>query len=113
MHNHTKKVGMYMGQEEKRIRRSKRKIDWFPFVCLGIAGYFVWTLVNQQMHINELDDSYASAQARLEAAQQVNRELQQEKSQLEDPVYIEKVARDELGMARSGEMPYISANSRK
>lgn len=101
-----------MDKKDKKIQPG-RKVDWFLFVLIVIVGYFSWTLVTQQLHLNAVNDSCEAAQVRLEAARQANEQLRQEKAQLEDPAYIEKVAREELGMARKGEMPYISANSRK
>ncbi len=101
-----------MDKRDKKIQ-SGRKVDWFLFVLIVIVGYFSWTLVNQQVHLNAVNDSCEAAQVRLEEARQANEELRQERDQLEDPAYIEKVAREELGMTRKGEMPYISANSRR
>ncbi len=104
--------GFRMERGDKTVE-PKRRVDWFIFVMIGIIGYFSWTFVMQQSHLNAVEDSYGTAQARLETAKQAHEELQQEKAQLEDPVYIEKVAREDLGMVRKGELPYISANSRK
>ena len=44
--------------------------------------------------------------SRLAAARQKNEALRQEKENLNEPGYIEKTAREELGMTRHGELPY-------
>ena len=36
-----------------------------------------------------------------------NDELEQEKAMLQDPKTIEQVARDELGLVKPGEVPYV------
>ena len=74
---------------------------------VGIVGYFSYMMVSQHFYLNSVNRDYDAAQQRLQSAQQENDALQQEKAQLNDPAYIEKIAREELGMTRQGEMPYI------
>ena len=74
---------------------------------VGIVGYFSYMMVSQHFYLNSVNQDYDAAQQRLQSAQQENDALQQEKAQLNDPAYIEKIAREELGMTRQGEMPYI------
>ena len=61
------------------------------------------------MHLGQLAENQAAAEARHSAAQEENEELKQEKAALSDPAYIEKIAREELGMTRHGELPYTTA----
>ncbi len=74
-------------------------------ICLIWFGY---TFCMQQAHLNEVADDRAVAVTRLEEARARNEALKAERDGLERPEYIEKVAREELGMTRSGEMPYIA-----
>jgi cell division protein DivIC len=83
--------------------------DWFMVVLLIVFAVFSYTLFEQQVHLTTIDRDYAAAQERLDMAQQENGSLHQEKHDLNDPAYIEKVAREDLGMTRPGEMPYIPA----
>lgn len=96
---------------EKKGRHAAggRHFDWFILVLVGVIGYFTYTMVSQQMHLSEVDRDYQDAQQRLQAAQETNAALKKQKAELEDPVYVEKVAREELGMTKQGELPYISA----
>ena len=95
--------------EGKKTSGVGRHMNWFVLVLVGIVGYFSYTFVSQQLHLNAIDQDYAAAQARLAHAQEENAALRREKSELEDPAYIEKVARENLGMTRQGELPYISS----
>ena len=52
---------------------------------------------------------YEATRIRLEEARARNAELKKERDSLSDAAYIEKVARESLGMTRQGEVPYISA----
>ena len=95
-----------MGKQENR-KTSGRRLDWFVVLMVGIVGYFSYMMVSQHFYLNSVNQDYDAAQQRLQSAQQENDALQQEKAQLHDPAYIEKIAREELGMTRQGEMPYI------
>ena len=95
-----------MGKQENR-KTSGRRLDWFVVLMVGIVGYFSYMMVSQHFYLNSVNQDYDAAQHRLQSAQQENDALQQEKAQLNDPAYIEKIAREELGMTRQGEMPYI------
>ena len=46
------------------------------------------------------------ADLRLQAAQQENGALRQERDRLEDADYVERIAREDLGLTRAGEIPY-------
>ena len=72
----------------------------------GIVVYFAFLLISQQVYLSQVRQDQASAEARLAAARQENEVLRQEKERLGDLNYIEKLAREELGMTRRGELPY-------
>lgn len=90
----------------------KERIDWFVVViALWIAG-FAYTFYSQQTYMNRLTEGYAAANARLEEAKARNDVLKAEYDGLKSLTYIEKVAREDLGMTRHGELPYIPASRR-
>lgn len=100
---------MKVAVENKRKGKGKgHRLDWFVVVVLCVLGYFAYTMIDQQIHLNELDRDCAAARQRLETAQRENAELKDLKAKLDDPVYIEKTAREELGMTHEGELPYIA-----
>ncbi len=103
---------LQQGEEEgvqMEGRKRKRRFDFFVPLMAIIIGYFAFVLVSQQVHLGQLAENQAAAEARLSAAQEENEELKQEKAALSDPAYIEKIAREELGMTRHGELPYTTA----
>ena len=89
--------------------RSRRQFNWFLLLLLVIGGWFSYTFVTQQIHLNAVAKDYEATQIRLEEARMRNEALKKERADLSDAAYIEKVARDTLGMTRQGEVPYISA----
>ena len=103
---------LQQGEEEgvqMEGRKRKRRVDFFVPLMAIIIGYFAFVLVSQQVHLGQLAENQAAAEARLSAAQEENEALKQEKAALSDPAYIEKIAREELGMTRHAELPYTTA----
>lgn len=89
--------------------KSKRRFSWFRLLLVGMVAYFGYISYQQQMNLNEIYQEQESVGTRLAEAQQVNDALHAEKDKLLDREYIEKVAREELGLVKPGEMPYISS----
>ena len=96
-----------MGSEG--VRQSKRSFNWFAVLLLFIVLYFSYTAIQQYLQLKAISQEQAAVEARLSQAQKVNEELLQEKNNLGKIDYIEKIAREELGMTKQGEMPYISS----
>ncbi len=92
---------------EMRSRSSKRRLNWFLVLLLCICGYFAYVFFVQQTNLNTLKADTEAAKVRLANAQKENEKLLKEKENLNNLEYIEKIAREELGMTREGEMPYI------
>ncbi len=90
-----------MGKSEK-----KRGFNWFVPILALIVLYFSSILISQQLYLNQVSRDQAASDARLQAARQENEALLQEKEKLNDADYIERVAREELGMTKAGEIPY-------
>lgn len=90
----------------RRAKGKKRGFNWFLPVVIIVLLYFSSVLISQQFHLNQVNRDQASADARLQEAQKLNDALRKERDQLQDPEYIERVAREELGMTRPGEIPY-------
>ncbi|BEU88206.1 hypothetical protein TAMA11512_16700 [Selenomonas sp. TAMA-11512] len=88
-------------------RRRGIRFDWFAVVLCAICIYFAYVVFNQQFSLNELNRDLTQVEERLAAAQQENAALKAEKDNLSEAEYIEKTAREELGMTKEGELPYI------
>lgn len=89
-------------------KNNKPKLPiWFFVILAVVVVCSCYTLFNQQMMLNELNEDTEKANERLKKAEQINAELMLERENLEKPEYLEKLAREELGMTRHGELPYI------
>jgi len=89
-------------------KRKGGNFDWFAVAIIVISLYFSYNFIQQQSRLNAIERNCGEVQLRLDAARQKNQSLRAEKERLESHAYIEKVAREDLGMTRRGEMPYIS-----
>lgn len=88
----------------KFLRNLTSKIMIIVIVAaiLGFIGLFIY----QSLRIREMQNNYASAQADLQRLQDRNSRLQQHLDFYNGPgymQYVEKVARETLGMAKPGE----------
>lgn len=70
--------------------------------------YLGFIIIRQELYLNQVKEQTVIAEERLDKARQINKELTTEKENLNKMEYIEKVAREELGMTKPGEVPYIS-----
>jgi len=85
------------------------RIRWFRLTVLALVGYCLYVLAGQQMELNSLIRESEATRIRLEQLKQSNQSLQEEKMRLTNPAYVERLARDELGLVKPGEVPYIPA----
>jgi len=74
-----------------------------------VVGYCVYSLASQQIGLNAVKRETEAARARVEQLRQLNKASVDEKNLLSTPAYVEKLAREELGLVRPGEVPYIPA----
>lgn len=97
---------------QKRKNKKKRiKIRYIIFITIIIYG--TSTFINQQGMIKELEKKKT---IREEKIGQLNEEIQrvQEKIQYSHtPEYLEKIARDELGMVKPEETIFIDKSKNK
>ena len=86
--------------------RKRNGFNWFALVMFAMIAYFSTVLISQQVHLAHVSESQRIADKRLEKAKATNEKLRQELAALQDINNIEKLAREDLGLAKEGEMPY-------
>ncbi|EAX47247.1 Septum formation initiator [Thermosinus carboxydivorans Nor1] len=92
------------------LRQGKKyRFNWFRLVMLGLIGYFGYVLYGQYTELAAIRQEMAATRARLEEVRQQNKALQEERQRLTTPAYVEKLAREELGLVKPGEVPFIPA----
>lgn len=74
-----------------------------------MAGYFCYVVIGQQTELYQIRRETEMVNAQLAEVREVNSSLLAEKGNLSTAAYIEKVAREQLGLVKPGEVPYIPA----
>lgn len=87
--------------------RQKYRVKWFRFVAIVLGFYFTYLCVGQQSQLNAIGKETDNARAQLAQFQQINATLKEEAAALQDRKYVEKLARDEMGLVKPGESPYV------
>lgn len=86
--------------------RRRSSFNWFALVMFAMIAYFSTVLISQQVHLSHVNESQRIADKRLEKAKATNEKLRKELAELQDINNIERLAREDLGLAKEGEMPY-------
>lgn len=94
---------MCMNQKRRTIRR----FSWFRLGILVMAGYFCYVFIGQQTELARIRQETETVKSRMNEAVEINNNLTAEKEKLSTAAYIEKVAREQLGLVKPGEVPYI------
>jgi cell division protein DivIC len=85
----------------------KRKLRFKNIFIAIFMVYAVVTLINQQFAISELRKAEQDAVSRIEAVKKDNDKLVEMINNATSPEYIEKMAREQLGLVKAGETVYI------
>ena len=86
--------------------KKRKGFNWFALIMFVVLAYFGTVLFSQQLHLSHVAENQHIADKRLAAAQAENDALQKQYKELQDLDKIEKIAREDLGLAKEGELPY-------
>ena len=86
-------------------RRKRRKSNGFKLFMLVVLAVCLFVLGKQEYRIYQIKQEQAATQQRIEALQKKKAELEAERKRLDDPRYIEKLAREDYNMVGKNEVP--------
>ena len=86
----------------------KKKLAFYIVTGLALI-YFIATLITQQLSISQ-QNRIEELQSRVSEAQQQAESLKTEVDNLNNPEYIERIAREQLGLVRPNERVFIDSN---
>lgn len=98
-------MAMALAQKRRRLK----KFSWFRLCIVIMAGYFCYVVIMQQTELYQIRRETEAVNAQLSEVNEINSNLVAEKEKLSTAAYIEKVAREQLGLVKPGEVPYIPA----
>ena len=70
----------------------------------------VWTLISQQFTINAKNKEIDALDSKIQEVQQQSDNLKQQVDNLQNPEYIERIAREQLGLVRPNERVFVDSN---
>ncbi|HHY24841.1 MAG TPA: septum formation initiator family protein [Clostridiaceae bacterium] len=83
---------------------------WGLLILIAFMLYFLFIIVDQQKILDSKEEAMKNIQAKVEEEIVINEELKRQKEILDTDEYIEKVAREKLGMVKPGEKIFIDIN---
>ena len=89
--------------------KKRSGFNWFALIMFVVIAYFGTVLFSQQLHLSHVAENQRIADKRLAAAQAENEKLRLQYDELLNLENIEKIAREDLGLSKEGEMPYQPA----
>lgn len=93
--------------DKKRINIKKLVIR---VATVALCLYFVYAVIWQQSMISKKNDEIDELKQQVELATDESERLKQEMEMLEDPEYIERIAREKLGLVRPNERVFVDSN---
>ncbi|AGC67287.1 putative septum formation initiator family protein [Thermoclostridium stercorarium subsp. stercorarium DSM 8532] len=88
--------------------QKKRKISMILLVLMSaLLVYFVITFVKQQEEMNMIQNEMKTLQYKIEKEKETQEELLKQQDMIETDEFIEKIAREKLGMVKEGERIYV------
>lgn len=94
-------------------KRKKRGHNWFAYI-LGIVVLICLGIIAQQEYkIYQLKQEKAATEARIDALTEKHAKLEAERKKLDDPKYLEKLAREDYNMVGKNEVPLFIVDEKK
>ncbi len=91
--------------------RRQRHINLIMLVLMsGLIVYFLVTYVKQHDEISLIENEMNSLEQKIAKERQTQEELIELSNQADTNEFIEKIAREKLGMVKEGERLYIDAD---
>ncbi|HEY8361526.1 MAG TPA: septum formation initiator family protein [Tissierellaceae bacterium] len=88
--------------------QKRKKLNVVLLVIMsGLLVYFAITFSKQQEEINMIENQMKVLKDRIEKEKAVQEELLEQQNIIETDEFIEKIAREKLGMVKEGERIYV------
>lgn len=101
----------YMTGSIEGMQMKKKKLKFKNLFMVIFIIYAVITVINQQFSISELKGAEQAAVSKIESVRKDNDKLTEMINNATSIEYIEKMAREQLGLVKAGERVYIDQSS--
>lgn len=90
--------------------KRKKKFKFTNFIVLLVIVYSSYIFVSQQIKISRIKKDISINGNKLEQLKEKNLKLQDEIKMSKSEIYVEKLARERLGLIKPGETPVINSS---
>ena len=94
-------------------RRRRKKNTGVKFFMLLLIAVCLVVLGRQEYRIYQVHKEQTATQARIDKLKQEKAALEKERRLLDDPAYIEKLAREDYNMVGKNEVPLFIVDDKK
>ena len=94
-------------------KKSKRRFRMGRFILIGLVIYLSAIFIHQNTLINNLEDKKVKTEMEIKGLEMDIRDLTKEIENSDSLEFVEKVARNDLGMVKPREIIYIDKNKVK
>lgn len=110
--NEAKAADNERGKNKKRGSRKVNLKKLLGNICIFVfVIYFIYTIIWQQIDLHNKQGEVEELNEQITIASQETERLQQELGEVSDPDYLERMAREKLGLVEPNERVFIDANS--
>lgn len=103
-------AGFYERERGIRMQR-KRNINLILLVLMtGLVVYFLITFIKQQEEISIIKSEMRFIEQKIVKGREIREDLIEQANQADTEEFIEKIAREKLGMVKEGERLYIDSD---
>ncbi len=95
----------------RKRKKSGRKIFTYIFAAIILSCLVV--IAKQEYKIYQLKQEKATVQERIDALNADKAKLEEERQKLDDPKYLEKLAREDYNMVGKNEVPLFIVDEKK
>lgn len=99
--------------ETKRKKRRKKRFGLFHFILLFGLIYIIVVFWEQEKLLSELEAKKEENLLEVESLEKDIKDLEKEVEESDTLKFVEKVAREDLGMVKPRELIYIDKNKRE
>ena len=99
------------GNLNKENKKSKKvKISLFSILSIGICVYFVSIIYTQQISIDKYNSKLEMYNTQIKQNDEILKGLNNTEEDITTDAYIEKIAREQLGLVKPYEKIFIDVN---
>ena len=92
-------------------KRNLRKVSFKKIISLVAICFVAVMFVNQFSRLNYYNGQIKELEGKISEQQEINDELSTRQNVYSSKEYVEKIARDTLGLVRANEKVYIDSNN--